>query len=77
VPRLYIVACEGGPWPRNTYVEEDSDGMVQAVSTYDEGGRLGLGGYEGLVVPLSSVRPFLIRVQKGGLDEYVRRYDVS
>jgi hypothetical protein len=76
MPRLYIVATEGSPWPRNTYVEEGGDGMVQAVSTYDEGGRLGLGGYRGLVVPLSSVRPFLIRVQKGGVDEYVRQYTV-
>lgn len=76
MPRLYIVATEGAPWPRNTYVEEDGDGMVQAVSTYDEGGRLGLGGYRGFVVPLSSVRPFLIRIQKGGVDEYVRQYTV-
>jgi hypothetical protein len=77
VPRLYVVAVAGGPWPRNTYVEEDEAGMVQAVTTYDDGGRLGLGGYAGLVVPLQSVRPYLIRVQKGGVDEYVRTYNVS
>lgn len=74
--RLYVVAVAGGPWPRNTYVEEDADGMVQAVTTYDDGGRLGLGGYKGLAVPMSSVRPYLIRVQKGGVDEYVREYRV-
>lgn len=74
--RLYIVATEGSPWPRNTYVEEDADGLVQAVTTYDEGGRLGLGGYAGLVVPMASVRPYLIRIQKGGVDEYVRQYNV-
>ena len=74
--RLYIVATEGSPWPRNTYVEEDTDGLVQAVTTYDEGGRLGLGGYAGLVVPMASVRPYLIRIQKGGVDEYVRQYNV-
>ena len=76
MPRLYIVARDGGPWPRNTYVEEDEDGMLQAVNTYDEGGRVGLGGYKGLVVPLSAVRPFVIRIQKGGVDSYVREYNV-
>jgi hypothetical protein len=69
---LYIVARDGAPWPRNTYVEEDADGMLQAVRTYDRGGRLGLGGYEGFVVPLLSVRQYVIRIQKGGVDEYVR-----
>jgi hypothetical protein len=76
VARLYVVATEGSPWPRNTFVEEDAHGLVQAVTTYDEGGRLGLGGYAGLVVPMSGVRPFLIRIQKGGVDEYVREYRV-
>ena len=77
MPRLYIVAKDGGPWPRNTYVEEDGNGFLQAVRTYDDGnGRVGLGGYQGVVLPLSAVRPYVIRIQKGGVDEYVREYNV-
>jgi hypothetical protein len=73
MPRLYIVAREGGPWKRNAYVEEDGDGMLQEVQIFDEGGRIRLGGYKGVVVPLSYARPYIIRIQKGGLDEYVRK----
>lgn len=70
--RLYVVGVSGGPWPKNTYVEEGGDGMVQAVYHRDDGtGRLEVGGYKGLMLPMSSVRPYLIRIQKGGLDEYV------
>lgn len=76
MPRLYIVARDGAPWPRNTYVEEDESGFLQAVRTYDADGRVGLGGYHGVVLPLSAVRPFVIRIQKGGVDEYVREYRV-
>lgn len=77
MPRLYIVAKDGGPWPRNTYVEEDDEGLLQAVRVRDVGGRADPAGYMGFVVPMSAARPFIIRIQRGGLDEYVRRYEVS
>lgn len=73
MPRLYVVGVSGGPWPKNTYVEEGADGMVQAVRVGQREGRLAVGGYEGLMLPMTSVRPYLIRIQKGGIDEYVRR----
>lgn len=76
MPRLYIVIRDGGPWPRNTYVEEDADGFVQATRMHDEDGRARPGGYYGVMLPLSSVRPYVLRIQRGGLDEYARRYEV-
>jgi hypothetical protein len=78
VPRLYIVIKDGGPWPRNTYVEEDPEtGMLQAVRVRQEGSRIRPTGYMGFVIPMSSARPYIIRIQKGGLDDYARRYEVS
>lgn len=75
LPRLYIVAKDGGPWMPGTYVEEN-DGMLQAVRVRDRGGRLEPGGYMGFVIPMAAARPYVIRIQKTGLDEYVRSYSL-
>lgn len=73
MPRLYKVIKDGGPFKLGAFVEEGDDGMVQEVYARQEGGRLKLGGYKGLVFPMSVARHYLFRVQSGGLDEYHRR----
>lgn len=53
------------------FVEDDADGFLQEVymgktaETYH-----GPSGYMGLMYPLREVRPYLVKIQRRGLDKY-------
>ena len=67
---LYVVISPDCPhWPKGTFVEEDEYGEVQAVEVDTLNGRAIPGGFMGLVLPLHSVRKYLLRIQKRGLDK--------
>lgn len=80
---LYVVVRENDYFPLQTYVEDLIDPteydpdfevdvpeqMVQPVRMVMEGGRyIPMRNY-GLAIPLSKVRPFLLRIQKRGIDK--------
>lgn len=65
---LYFI-CKPNPWnyKYGTWFRRFDDGYEQCI-TAQESGRLGIIGYEGLVIPHSALGPFLQRVQRTGLD---------
>jgi hypothetical protein len=46
-----------------------TDGDAQRVVTYTVDGRLGVKGYEGLVIPADKVRPYVFMLLKRGFDD--------
>jgi hypothetical protein len=48
------------------------DGFEKVVMEW-ENGRGSIVGYTGLVIPLETLMPYVIRIQKGGVDERALR----
>lgn len=67
---LYVVISPDCPyWEKGTFVEDGDDGCMQAVEVVMEEGRMVPMGYMGLCVPEGPVRPYLMKVQRRGLDK--------
>lgn len=66
---LYYVLPGCRVFPRGSYVEDSDEGFVQRVRVAQERGRLVSMGFEGLMVPLDSVKRDLVRIQKYGLNK--------
>lgn len=61
---VFYVARPNRIWPVGRFVEDDKDGFVQEVVMAPMPS-----GYRGVVVPLSTVREYLVRLQRRGLDK--------
>jgi len=64
---LHKVIYPNDFFPVGTFLEE-FDGVMQKVKTATENGRIKLGGYEGIVIPVRTMKPYTIRIQKRGFD---------
>lgn len=54
-----------------SFVEDDKEGFLQQIYMSNELEHYrGPAGYFGLMYPLREVRPYLLRIQKRGLDKY-------
>lgn len=70
---IYYVALSNPHWPVGTYVEDQGDGFVQQVRMRYEDGHYHPGGWSGLCIPTGSIRSCLVRIQKHGFDQEIRR----
>ena len=72
---LYFI-CKPNPWGyrHGTWFRRFADGYERCITTQDHG-RLSVIGYEGLVIPHSSLGPFLQKVMSRGLDMGAQRMD--
>ena len=61
---VYFVAVTNPYYKKGTFLLDSDEGFVQPTVMTKEGPS----GYRGLMVPLSTIRPFLIKVQKRGID---------
>ena len=67
---LYRVNLPNDYFPVGAFVEDDDeDETVQEVEVSWENGRMRIGGFKGLVVPLHFVRPYLMAILKRGFDD--------
>ena len=62
---LYYVLIPNNGFKSGDILEDDADGMVQKVVIDKSGER---SGYVGIMVPLSLVRPFTVKLFKRGFD---------
>jgi hypothetical protein len=66
---LYIVhRRNGGRFPIGSYWRLFDDGF-ERCKIKQENGRVTIVGYEGIIIPESELKPFVVRVQKKGLDK--------
>jgi len=72
---LYTVIKPNRFHPVGTFLEQ-VEGGLQKVRTRQENGRLVLGGYTGLVLPFKMLRPFILRIQKRGLDSEQKQHRI-
>ena len=63
----YTVVYDNPFFKRGAIVEDDADGFLQEV--YQTPTK-SLAGYVGIMVPLKEARPYLIKIQRRGLDKY-------
>ena len=66
---LYRVNLPNDYFDVGTIVEDGDDGMVQAVDWTTVNGRIKVGGFYGMLVPLIKVRPYLMALLQKGFDD--------
>jgi len=61
---VYFVAVTNPFFKKGEFLLDSDDGFVQRTVMTNEGPS----GYQGIMVPLVTIRPFVIKVQKRGID---------
>lgn len=69
---LCVVVLENPYYPKFAKLEVWADGTVQEIATHQEGGRMIPGVYKGDVRRFEEIRPYVMRIQKTGVDLFAR-----